>query len=70
MVKQMSRGGWKQRRKKYPRVSVELTVDEYARWLKRCGDLGQKSATRLRRLIQIDLAHRSADPLVRAVSLN
>lgn len=56
-----------ERRKKYPRAVAELTVDEHARWVKRCLDLGQSSAERLRRLILVDLAHRSTDPLMRVI---
>jgi hypothetical protein len=55
MVKQMDRVGWRSRRKKNPRIEVELTLDEYSKWRDHLKALNQAGATRLRKLILDDL---------------
>lgn len=55
MVKQMDRNEWRTRRKKYPRVEVELTEPEFEQWRARLKQLNQASAARLRKLILDDL---------------
>jgi hypothetical protein len=55
MAKQLTKEEWRQRRKKYKRVTAELTLAEIAEWRELLESLDEKPATRLRKLIADDI---------------